>query len=141
MAVPRARINTRPSDLDARAWREVVPFCESANDLINPLPSSIFAGSGWNAVHPPPGTQDLYVGEHYWEANMPGSRFRIPLQLSAGDVGVFYIREPSADVNTGSFVECWVDDNVAGAKRIGNAAEVSDNQPSWVARGHGSGLC
>jgi hypothetical protein len=130
MQVPAARINTRPSDLESRPWIEVAPFCASANDLINPLPSSIFAGSGWRAVHPSAGAQDLYVGEHYWEASMPGSRFRIPLQLGAGDVGVFYVREPRQDIGEGSYVDCWVDDNVPGAKRISNAADVGDLQPA-----------
>jgi hypothetical protein len=131
LRVPATRISTRPADIDARGLKEVRPYCATANDLVNPLPESMFVGSGWTAVHPGVGgTQDLYVGGHYWEATMPGSKFRIPVVLGAGDVGLFYLREPSKDVKDGSFVDCWVDDNTAGKKRVGNAAEVGDKEPT-----------
>jgi hypothetical protein len=48
--VPPGRINTRPNA--GRAYEEVAPFCVSASDLINPLPPSLFYGSGWFAYHP-----------------------------------------------------------------------------------------
>lgn len=131
LRVPPTRIGTRPSDVDGRGLVEVQPFCSSANDLVNPLPESIFAGSGWTGVHPSSGgSQDLYVGGHYWEATMPGSRFHIPVQLGAGDVGVYYLKEPREKIGTGSFVDCWVDDNQAGAKRVGNADNVGDLEPT-----------
>jgi hypothetical protein len=133
LRVPPTRIGTRPSDIDARGPVEVQPFCSSANDLVNPLPESIFAGSGWTAVHPSSGsTQDLYVGEHYWEATMPGSRFHIPVQVGAGDIGVYYLKEPREKIGAGSFINCWVDDNVGGAKKVGNADQVGDKEPAYV---------
>jgi hypothetical protein len=46
-------INTRPGD---SPFEEIQPCCVSANDLINPLPPSLFYGSGWSTQHPPPGT-------------------------------------------------------------------------------------
>lgn len=134
LRVPTTRINTRPSDLqDGRALAEVAPFCASANDLVNPLPASIFAGSGWAPVHPKTsgGAVDLYVGQHYWAATMPGSKFRIPVQVGAGDVSLYYLREPASQVGEGSSVDCWVDDNVAGAKRASNAdKDIADPRPA-----------
>jgi hypothetical protein len=131
LRVPATRIGTRPADVEDRGLVEPAPFCASANDLVNPLPASIFAGSGWTATHPAAGeAQDLYVGGHYWEATLPGSRFHIPVVLGAGDVGVYYLREPRDEVGDGSFVDCWVDDNSKGARRVGNAADVGDKDPA-----------
>jgi hypothetical protein len=97
------------------------------------LPASIFAGSGWTPVHPKQsghGVVDLFVGEHHWQASMPGSKFRIPIHIGAGDVNVFYMSEPMSQVAQGSSVDCFVDDNVNGAKRIRNAADVPDPRPA-----------
>ncbi|TFY78558.1 hypothetical protein EWM64_g5455 [Hericium alpestre] len=74
-------------------------------------------------------------------ATLPTSKLRIPLQIGAGDVGVYYIREPRAVVGEGSEVECWVDDNYQGAVVISNAADIDDSEPTlqmidhYVARG------
>ena len=85
--VPQAMLSDRPSDI--LRFREVKPFCVSANDLINPLPPSHFFGSGWHAYHPQKGGSE---SKHYWYAEIGGSKFRVPVQLSAGDVGVYYLQ-------------------------------------------------
>ena len=86
--VPQAMLSDRPSDI--LRFREVAPFCVSANDLINPLPPSHFFGSGWLAYHP---TKAASKDEqHYWYAEVAGSRFRVPVMLNAGDVAVYYLQ-------------------------------------------------
>jgi len=128
--IPPGRINTRPnSQYD---FEEIAPHCVSANDLINPLPPSLFYGSGWHAYHPPPGTSPLQIMAYYWHSNMPTSKLRIPLQVGAGDIGVYYLKEPIKTVGQGSAVECWVDDNVRGARTIENAADVGETIPAYV---------
>ena len=49
-----------------------------------------------------------------------------------GDIGVYYLREPVGVVGEGSSVECWVDDDYAGAKVIENAADIGDAIPTYV---------
>lgn len=125
LRVPTGRINTRPN----HPVEEIAPFCVSAHDLINPLPPSLFYGSGWQARHPPPG-EALQTAAHYWYSTLPLSRLRIPMQIGAGDIGIYYLQEPIANIGEGSAVECWVDDNYAGAKVIENAADVGDATPA-----------
>ncbi|KAJ7130333.1 hypothetical protein C8R44DRAFT_872145 [Mycena epipterygia] len=108
--VPRARISTRPNA--ARPFEEIAPFCVSANDLINPLPPSLFYGSGWHAFHPSMGSNSLNTKAHYWYSSLPTSKIRIPILIGAGDVGVYYLKEPISIVGEGSAVECWVDDKL-----------------------------
>jgi hypothetical protein len=127
LGVPPARLNTRPDS--ERAFVEVAPYCVSANDLINPLPPSLFYGSGWKAVHPSTGRASHVTSEHYWYATQPTSKLRIPIQVGAGDIGVYYLQEPIDDVKEGSAVECWVDDNYAGARVIENSADVKETTP------------
>ncbi|KAH8827127.1 Cap64 protein [Flagelloscypha sp. PMI_526] len=122
--VPMARINTRPNS--GRPFQEISPYCVSANDLINPLPPSLFAGSGWSAFHPSTGSSSLQAKAHYWYSNLPTSRLRIPITIGAGDVGIYYIKEPISQIGEGSSIECWVDDNYAGAKVIENAANIGE---------------
>jgi hypothetical protein len=86
--VPQAMLTDRPSDI--LRFREVKPFCVSANDLINPLPPSHFFGSGWAAHHPGKGSPD--EEKHYWYAEEAGSKFRVPVTLSAGDVAIYYLQ-------------------------------------------------
>ena len=124
LRVPSGRINTRPNA--ARPFEVVAPFCVSANDLINPLPPSLFYGSGWYAFHPSPGASSLRTTSHYWYSTLPTSKLRIPVQVGAGDIGVYFLREPISQVGEGSAVECWVDDNYAGAKVIENAADIGE---------------
>ncbi len=69
LKVPSARLSDRPSDI--LEFREIEPFCVSANDLINPLPPSLFYGSGWHAHHPNKGDGG---DRHYWYAEQPSSR-------------------------------------------------------------------
>jgi hypothetical protein len=104
LKVPSARLADRPSDI--LQFREIEPFCVSANDLINPLPPSLFYGSGWHDHHPTKG--DGHDGMHYWYAEQPTSRLRVPIQLGAGDVAIYYLQAPE-DTPLGS-VQCWVDE-------------------------------
>ncbi|KAJ7608455.1 hypothetical protein FB45DRAFT_387785 [Roridomyces roridus] len=141
LRVPRARISTRPDD--DRDFEEIAPYCVSANDLINPLPPSLFYGSGWHAYHPTlgGGATALDAKAHYWHSTLPTSRLRVPIMVGAGDVGVYYLKEPIKEVGEGSAVECWVDDNYAGARTIENAADVGESVASlyyidhYVSRG------
>ena len=85
--VPQAFLFDKPSDI--LKFREVKPFCVSANDLINPLPPSHFFGGGWFAYHPAKGEMDA---KHYWYSEIGGSKMRVNVELSAGDVGIYYIQ-------------------------------------------------
>ena len=130
-SIPAERMNT-PHD-PGRQFEEVAPFCVSANDLINPLPPSLFYGSGWSAHHPPTsGGSTLHTAAHYWFSTLPTSKLRIPLQVGAGDIGIYYLREPVSKIGEGSSVECWVDDNYGGAKVIENAADIGEPTPACV---------
>jgi len=62
LQVPQGRLADRPHDLGA--FREIEPFCVAANDLINPLPPSLFYGSGWKLYIPPKGA--VKEDRHYW---------------------------------------------------------------------------
>jgi len=129
MNIPMGRINTKPSD--RRDFEEVQPFCVSANDLINPLPPSLFHGSGWLAHHPAPGSSSLNVQSHYWYSTLPQSKLRVPIQVGNGDVAVYYLKEPAHEVEgSGSAIECWVDDNYAGASMLANAADIGEVSPT-----------
>lgn len=130
-AIPLARINTRPGDLEKKAYEEPTPFCASANDLVNPLPASIFTGTGWAAYHPPTGTNAISSASHYWYSSQPMSRLRVAVNLGAGDVGVYYLMEPKSVVGIhGSSVNCWVDDNYEGRMQIPNAGDVGEPTPT-----------
>ncbi|KAF8578818.1 hypothetical protein K439DRAFT_1395200 [Ramaria rubella] len=117
--VPPARLHARPNDL--ADFREVRPFCVSANDLINPLPPSLFYGSGWHAYHPPKGASYTEGGStaHYWYSTLPTSKLRVPMKMGSGEVAVHYWREEDREENRSS-VKCYVDDNVPGAVEIRN---------------------
>ncbi|KAH9929083.1 uncharacterized protein BXZ73DRAFT_90513 [Epithele typhae] len=130
LRVPPVRINQRPSDLEAHPLREVAPYCVSANDLVNPLPLSMFSGSGWAAFHPPPGSAETTSHSHYFYSSLPTSKLRVNILAGAGDVAVYYVREPKEKVGLGSAVECWVDDNFPGAVVIENAADVGEATPT-----------
>lgn len=131
LRLPQARIGSRPKE--NREFEEVQPFCVSANDLINPLPPSLFYGSGWHAQHPPIGVSQVSSYSHYWYSTLPSSKLRVPIKVGSGEIGVYYLREPKAQVGeAGSSVECWVDNNYAGAKSLSNAADVGEATPTWV---------
>ena len=130
LRVPPVRINQKPSDLEAFPFQEVAPYCVSANDLVNPLPLALFAGSGWAAYHPPPGAAELASHAHYFYSTLPTSKLRVSILAGAGDVAVYYVREPAERVGLGSAVECWVDDNYAGAVVLENAAQVGEPTPT-----------
>jgi len=116
--VPPARIAARPHDV--ADFREVKPFCVSANDLVNPLPPSLFYGSGWHSHHPPKGESFMEGGEsaHYWYSTLPTSKLRVPVKIGSGDVAIYYWREEDEADDSG--VRCWVDDNLPGATEINN---------------------
>jgi hypothetical protein len=111
-------------------YEEIAPMCVSANDLVNPLPPSLFQGTGWQTYHPPPtGVPVTDSMSHYWYSTFPTSRLRIPLVVGAGDIGIYYVREPRAvlGLEGGSSVECWVDDNYGGRVAIYNGGD-SDSE-------------
>lgn len=115
--IPSARMNTRLSDLER--FREAQPFCVSADDLINPLPPSLFYGSGWHVHHPGspgaiPNREDVV---HFWYATLPSSKLRVPIKVGSGDIAVYVLQE-DGDVSKGSTIECWVDDNYNGRVAI-----------------------
>lgn len=117
LRVPTSRLTDRPGDV--RDFREVEPFCVSANDLINPLPPSLFYGSGWNAYHPA-NVHDAN-DRHYWFAEQPTSRLRVPVRIGAGEVGIYYMQSDE-DSPLGSAL-CWVDDNVQGGRELYGTVE------------------
>ncbi|KAG6819962.1 hypothetical protein H0H93_007042 [Arthromyces matolae] len=136
--IPQGRINTRPG---GRSFEEIAPYCISANDLINPLPPSMFYGSGWNVYHASSSSLGIEGGHlrttsHYWYSTLPTSKLRVPIQVGSGDIGVYYLVEPISKVGEGSAVECWVDDNYGGAKLLENAEDVGEEMPKLVVIDH-----
>ncbi|KAL0945866.1 hypothetical protein HGRIS_012150 [Hohenbuehelia grisea] len=127
LRVPPARINTPPPDgSNSRTFMEISPFCVSANDLINPLPPSLFFGSGWFVYHPSNvNSHALNAASHYFYSTLPTSKLRIPIQVQGGDIGVYYVKDKAGapGVGEGSAVECWVDDNYRGAKTLESAGD------------------
>ncbi|KAL4269320.1 Cap64p [Pleurotus pulmonarius] len=126
LRVPQLRIISPPPGEGSRPFEEISPFCVSANDLVNPLPPSLFFGSGWFVHHPSTGDTNIAnAASHYYYSTLPTSKIRIPLQVGAGDIGIYYVREKAGKqgFGEGSAVECWVDDNYAGAKTLENAGE------------------
>ena len=131
LQVPASRIGSRPSDMSPSVYEEVMPACLSANDLVNPLPPSLFYGTGWNAHHPQQSTVPVTSSaSHYWYSTLPTSRFRVPITIGAGDVGIYYVREPRAVLGSegGSAVDCWVDDNYMGRVTIENEGNVGEEE-------------
>lgn len=88
--VPSGRLSSRPWDLVK--FTEADPFCVAADDLINPLPPSLFYGSGWHVYHPEHGLGGDDV-RHYWYSVLPNSKLRVPIKVRAGDVAVYYLEE------------------------------------------------
>lgn len=121
LEVPPMRLNDLP--LERQTFREVEPFCVSAADLVNPLPPSIFYGSGWEMYHPP--INAVKEDRFYWYAEQPTSRLRIPLRIGAGDVGIYYLQQPMD--KPAATAKCWVDDNLEGAKTLVGNAETEES--------------
>ena len=114
-------------------FREIAPFCVSANDLVNPLPAALLTGSGWNVYHPAPGSAELSSHAHYWYSSLPTSRLRVGVVVGAGDIAVYYLKEPTPEAGSeGAAVECWVDDNYSGAVVIENYGNVGEDTPTSV---------
>lgn len=124
-------LKTRPNDL--HDFREPKPFCVSANDLINPLPPSLFTETGWHVQHPQGSHVNGHKGvenAHYWYSRLPGSRLKVPIKLGSGDVAIYYMKEPFSKEDENSEVDCWVDDNYGGAVRIQGGADVGQPIPA-----------
>lgn len=121
--VPHFRINDRPNSI--QHFREIKPNCASANDLINPLPSSVFAGSGWTPISPRPDDEDE---RHYWYSDTPGSLLKIPVKVGAGDIAVYYLKGRQSE-GWGT-VLCWVDDNTGGAVELRGSWDRDYGQPT-----------
>lgn len=59
------------------------------------------------------------------------SRLRLSVNMGAGDVGIYYLKEPKSVVGVhGSTVNCWVDDNYEGRSQITNAGDVGEPTPT-----------
>jgi len=133
LRVPPARLGSRPSDMDN--FRESEPFCAGADNLINPLPPSLFYGSGWHAHHPGKGMPEVDEDEkrHYWFSNLPKSKLRVPIKVGQGDIAVYYLEEGRTEEDiekgAGSAVECWVDDNYNGKRRVENTFVGEGSRP------------
>lgn len=123
VGIPPFRITDRPHTL--AHFREIKPSCASANDLINPLPQSVFAGSGWSPVQPRADEEDE---RHYWYADMPGSLLKVPIKCGAGDIAVYYLQGPASE-GWGD-VLCWVDDNTEGARLLHGSWDRDYGQPT-----------
>ena len=121
--VPPFRILDKPSTV--QHFREIKPNCASANDLINPLPSSVFAGSGWQPISPRPDDEDE---RHYWYTETPGSLLKVPIKVGAGDIAVYYLKGRQSE-GWGT-VLCWVDDNTGGAVELRGSWERDYGQPT-----------
>lgn len=130
LGIPPTLINTRARS--SRPFEEPAPFCASANDLVNPLPPSLFYDSGWNVAHPSQGVSPLLTAAYHWYSTMPLSRLRVPIKIGAGEVGVYYLQEPANEIGEGSQIECWVDDNYGGSVILENSADISDATPTYV---------
>ncbi|KAH9811212.1 hypothetical protein DFH28DRAFT_982543 [Melampsora americana] len=109
--LPPFRIHDKPHTISN--FREIKPNCASANDLINPLPQSVFINSGWEPIAPKIDAEDE---RHYWYSEKGGSLIKIPLKVGGGDIAVYYQKGPRKD-GWGS-VKCWVDDNTAGGVEL-----------------------
>lgn len=123
LGIPPFRITDKPHTL--AHFREIKPNCASANDLINPLPQSVFAGSGWNPVVPRADDEDE---RHYWYTDMPGSLLKVPIKCGAGDIAVYYLRGP--ETQGWGTVLCWVDDNTEGAVELKGSWNRDYGQPT-----------
>lgn len=86
--VPKAMLIDRPSDI--LKFREVKPYCAAANDLIDFINPRDLANSGWKSYHPAKGADDRE--KHHWYSTTAGSRLRVPIELSAGDVTIYYLQ-------------------------------------------------
>jgi hypothetical protein len=124
--IPPFRIHDRPNSI--QYFREIQPHCASANDLVNPLPRSIFFGTGWEQRAPKPEDEDE---RHYWFSDTPGSILKIPIKVASGDIAVYYHKGPAQD-GWGS-VNCWVDDNTPGAVELRGGWDRDYGQPMCVA--------
>ncbi|KEI37757.1 uncharacterized protein L969DRAFT_89727 [Mixia osmundae IAM 14324] len=132
--IPAFRILDKPHTI--QNFREIKPNCASANDLINPLPASVFAGTGWTAVTPKPSDEDE---RHYWYSETPGSKLKVPIKVGAGEIAVYYLQGPESD-GWGK-LKCNVDDNYGGAVELNGVSDSGIKQPkvTIIDRGVGAG--
>ena len=130
LIVHSTRINTQPNG--NWPFKEIAPFCISANDLVNTFPPSLFYGLGWDMHHLSGSRDALIMAAHYWHLALPIGKLRILIQVGGGDIGVYYSRELVGVVGDGSSVECCVDDNYVAVKVIENAVDIGDAIPTYV---------
>jgi hypothetical protein len=123
LRIPPFRITDKPQTL--QHFREIKPNCASANDLINPLPQSVFAGSGWSPITPKTDDEDE---RHYWFTDVPGSLLKIPIKVGAGEIAVYYLQGPASQ--GWGIVLCWVDDNTGGAVELNGSWDRDYAQPT-----------
>ncbi|KXN83806.1 hypothetical protein AN958_01042 [Leucoagaricus sp. SymC.cos] len=134
LKIPPSLMSSKPSSPSSSKFEEIAPYCVSANDLINPLPPSLFYGSGWSSHHPASSASSVgaridveggATAAHYFYSSLPLSRIRIPIIVGHGDVGIYYLMEGRERLGNGegSEIECWVDDNWNGRKTLGNLRE------------------
>ncbi|RPD54700.1 hypothetical protein L227DRAFT_639319 [Lentinus tigrinus ALCF2SS1-6] len=83
LRVPLVLINSRPADLEDGPFEEVAPYCVSANDLVNPPPLPMFAGSGWAAYHPPPGSAELSSHAHSFYSSLRDQQAQLTFACDA----------------------------------------------------------
>lgn len=107
--IPPFLMNDKPHEL-AR-FRDVKPYCITANNHLTPLPRKAFRGSGWLQKE---GSRGNKKGS--WYSTKPGSRLRIPVEVSAGDIFVQYLRPPLGEGH--GRARCWVDDNERNAVEL-----------------------
>ncbi|KAF9001181.1 hypothetical protein BDQ17DRAFT_1391107 [Cyathus striatus] len=127
LGIPLGRVNTRP--LPGTKYEEIAPFCVSANDLINPLPPACSTAADASSAN-------SGVMGHYFYSTLPTSKLRVPLNIGAGDIGIYYIVETVKVAGEGSKVECWVDDNYAGAKTLENVQDIGEARPQLTMIDH-----
>ncbi|KDQ06755.1 hypothetical protein BOTBODRAFT_39359 [Botryobasidium botryosum FD-172 SS1] len=131
-AVPPYMLTTRAGE-EMDEFREVEPYCVSANDLINPLPPSLFYGSGWHAHHPVASSTHTDEDKmmYYWHATFPMSKLRVPIKVGSGTVAVWYVLEPRSRAAE-TAISCWVDNNYGGAVDIVGDGDVDVATPDLV---------
>lgn len=71
-------------------------------------------------------------------ATYPASKLRVPIQVGSGEVAIYFLKRPASSFSSssdsssplgngeGSAIECWVDNNYAGAVVLENAASNID---------------
>lgn len=107
-------LNSRPADLYRRK-PSIVPYCTSASDRITPMHPHL--SKDWKLVDD---NKKSEIWQNYWYTETAGARLRVPIQTSAGDVGIYHYVVSESEAG---MARCWVDDNESGAVLINGFAE------------------